>query len=70
VKIPLRHLEEKKNVPMYITNIACQPAGFFHGPMVVSMRPIPHDQITRAVQVTSRYPSVHGGPSIWAILKE
>src|SRR5690606_29796487 len=38
------------------------PAGIFHGPMVVSMRPIPHTQVVRAVQVTSRYPSVHGAP--------
>lgn len=60
--IPVRHIEENRNVPMYITNIQCVPAGVFHGPMVVSMRPIPHTQVVRAVQVTSRYPSVHGAP--------
>lgn len=60
--IPVRHIEENRNVPMYITNIQCVPAGIFHGPMVVSMRPIPHAQVVRAVQVTSRYPSVHGAP--------
>jgi uncharacterized protein YcsI (UPF0317 family) len=60
--IPVRHIEENRNVPMYITNIQCVPAGVFHGPMVVSMRPIPHAQVVRAVQVTSRYPSVHGAP--------
>ena len=38
-KVPLRHIEEKKNVPMYITRIPCNPAGIFHGPLVVSMRP-------------------------------
>lgn len=61
-KIPVRHIEENKNVPMYITNIPCTSAGIFHGPMVVSMRPIPSNQMTRAVQITSRYVSVHGGP--------
>ena len=60
--IPVRHIEENRNVPMYITNIQSVPAGVFHGPMVVSMRPIPHTQVVRAVQVTSRYPSVHGAP--------
>jgi len=61
-KIPIRHIEENKNVPMYITNIPCKPAGVFHGPMVVTMRPIPLDKVTRAVQITSRYALVHGAP--------
>ena len=60
--IPLRHNEAKRNVPMYITNIDCKPAGVFSGPMVVSMRAIPRQQITKAVQVTSRFPKVHGAP--------
>lgn len=60
--IPVRHIEEKCNVPMYITNIECQPAGIFSGPTVVSMRPIPESQVVRAVQVTSRFPAVHGAP--------
>ena len=60
--IPIRHIEENRNVPMYITNIQCTPAGKFHGPVVVSMRPIPPAQVVRAVQVTSRYPAVHGAP--------
>ena len=60
--IPLRHLEEQRTVPMYRTNIATTPAGVFHGPMVVSMRPMRAADIVRAVQVTSRFPSVHGAP--------
>lgn len=60
--VPVRHVEERKNVPMYITNIMCKPAGIFHGPMVVSMRPMPADKVIRAIQVTSRYPAVHGAP--------
>jgi uncharacterized protein YcsI (UPF0317 family) len=61
-KIPVRHIEENKNVPMFITHIPCKPAGVFHGPMVVTMRPIPSEQVARAVQITSRYASVHGAP--------
>ena len=60
--IPLRHQEAGSNVPMYITNIPTRPAGMFSGPMVVSMRPIPQEQIVRAVQVTSRFPDTHGAP--------
>src|SRR5690606_22530876 len=60
--IPVRHIEEKRNVPMYRTNIPCVPAGRFKGPMVVSMRPIPERDVVRAVQVTSRFPAVHGAP--------
>jgi uncharacterized protein YcsI (UPF0317 family) len=60
--IPIRHIEEIKNVPMFITDIPCRSAGVFHGPMVVTMRPIPPDKVTRAVQITARYASVHGAP--------
>jgi len=60
--ISLRHNEAETVVPMFITNIQTTPAGRFSGPMVVSMRPIPHDKIVRAVQVTSRFPAVHGAP--------
>lgn len=60
--VPVRHIDLGRNVPMYRTNVPCQPAGQFHGNLVVSMRPmLPADAI-RAVQVTSRYPSVHGAP--------
>lgn len=60
--IPVRHIEEQCNVPMYKTNIECVKAGVFEGPVVVSMRPIPEKDVVRAVQITSRYPSVHGAP--------
>lgn len=60
--IPVRHIEEGCNVPMYKTNIPCVKAGSFEGPMVVSMRPMPEKDVVRAVQVTSRFPSVHGAP--------
>src|SRR3954454_8120261 len=39
--IPLRHWACGGNAAMYRTNVACRQAGIFHGPLVVSMRPIP-----------------------------
>ncbi|MBG9450831.1 hypothetical protein ABE67_16265 [Cytobacillus firmus] len=60
--IPIRHIEENRNVPMFKTNIECVKAGRFEGPMVVSMRPMTEKEAIRAVQVTSRFPSVHGAP--------
>lgn len=60
--VPLRHLEQGVDVPVFITSIPCVPAGMFHGPMVVSMRPIPREKVVRAVQVTSRFPGTHGAP--------
>lgn len=60
--IPVRHIEQNCNVPMYRTNRPCEPAGPFRGPLVVSMRPLRPADAIRAVQITSRYPSVHGAP--------
>ena len=60
--LPIRHIERKLRVPMYRTNIACGSAGPFAGPMVVSMRPFKPADAIRAVQITSRFPSVHGAP--------
>ena len=60
--IPLRHVEMGRNVSMFVTNIETSPAGRFSGPMVVTMRPVPRDRVVRAVQVTSRFPAVHGAP--------
>ena len=60
--VPVRHIEEGRNVPMYITNIDCDEAGFFKGKVVVSMRPMPSDQVIRAVSITASMPRVHGAP--------
>lgn len=60
--VPIRHIEERLNVPMYRTNIPCEKAGQLSGPMVVSMRPMKPEDAIRAVQITSRFPSVHGAP--------
>jgi uncharacterized protein YcsI (UPF0317 family) len=60
--VPVRYIEENVNVSMYKTNIPCDPAGPFQGNMVVTMRPVPGHLVSRAVQVTSRFPGVHGAP--------
>jgi uncharacterized protein YcsI (UPF0317 family) len=60
--IPVRHIQEGKNVPMYKTNIACKTAGDFSAPLVVSMRPLSPADVVRAVQITSRFPKAHGTP--------
>jgi uncharacterized protein YcsI (UPF0317 family) len=60
--LPLRHVAQGKNVAMYRSNIATLAAGPFNGPMVVSMRPMRATDAIRAVQITSRFPTVHGAP--------
>jgi uncharacterized protein YcsI (UPF0317 family) len=58
----LRHQDRGVNVPMYRTGIQTVPAGRFHGPLVVSMRPYAPADAIRAIQITSRFPGVHGAP--------
>ncbi len=58
--LPVRHVQQGCNVPMYRTNVACRRAGVFQGPLVVSMRPLTPAQAVRAVQVCSRFPRATG----------
>ncbi|MGP2438162.1 putative hydro-lyase [Streptomyces sp. JW3] len=60
--VPIRHVEQGRNVPMYVTGRQCRPAGRLHGPMVVSMRPVPPRYLSAAIRETSLLPAVHGGP--------
>jgi len=60
--MPLRHVDEQKNVSMYNTNIKLTPVDMFDGSMVVSMRPIKKDKVADACVVTSHYPNMHGTP--------
>lgn len=60
--IRLRHVEQGRNVAMYRTSLPATPAGPFRGPLVVTMRPLSAADSIRAVQITSRYPAVHGAP--------
>ena len=57
-----RNVECNTKVPMFVSNLACIPAGRFHGPMVVSMRPIPEAQVELVRELSSRYPHAHGAP--------
>jgi uncharacterized protein YcsI (UPF0317 family) len=61
-RVPVRHIEEGVNVPMYRTNIACRSAGRFSGPLVVSMRPLTPEQAVKATRICSRFPRAHGAP--------
>jgi len=60
--LPPRNVELKTMVPMFVSNIACVPAGRFRGPMVVSMRPIPESRIDFVRELSARYPHAHGAP--------
>ena len=60
--IELRHITCGSNVSMYRTSIPCAPAGPFAGTLVVSMRPLKPRDAIRAIQITSRFPAVHGAP--------
>jgi len=58
----LRYVEQGRNVPMYRTSVDTAPAGRFRGKLVVSMRPFKPADAIRAIEITSRYPRVHGAP--------
>ena len=58
----IQHIAETGYVPMYRTTRQTVPAGPFHGPMVVSMRPFTPEDAKRAAEVTGRYPMAHGAP--------
>ncbi len=60
--VPIRHLEQGRNVPMFLTDRPCRPAGRLSGPLVVSLRQVPAALVPTAVQVTARMPAVHGAP--------
>ena len=62
-QIPQRHLEsEDGRISVYVSDIMCAPAGIFHGPVVVTMRPIPQNRLVDAISITARYPMAHGAP--------
>lgn len=60
--IPVRHVEQNCNVPMYKTSISCTSAGVFSGPLVVSMRPLTPAQAISATTICTRFPKAHGAP--------
>ena len=60
--LSIRHWNDGSVCPMFLTDIECAPAGRFRSKMVVSMRPFTPADAIKAVQITSRYPRVHGAP--------
>jgi uncharacterized protein YcsI (UPF0317 family) len=60
--LPIRNIEEGKNVSMYVTCRDCRPAGPFTSKLVVTMRPMTPAQAVRAVQITTRFHLTHGAP--------
>jgi uncharacterized protein YcsI (UPF0317 family) len=60
--LPLHHVAQGRNVPMYRTNIPLTPVGPFSGEMVVSMRYFTPEQVDHAWQVSARFPRMHGAP--------
>ena len=60
--VPIRHIEQGKKVCTYRTTLDTVPAGRLHGRMVVSMRNFTVSNAIRAIEITSRFPRVHGAP--------
>ena len=60
--VPIRHIEQGKKVCTYRTKLDTVPAGRLHGRMVVSMRNFTVANAIRAIEITSRFPRVHGAP--------
>lgn len=60
--IRLRFLERSNVAGVYRSNIETIPAGRYHGPLMVTMRAFTPADAIRAIQITSRFPNVHGAP--------
>lgn len=61
-QVPLRFINQDTIPPVFETSIECNPVGPFHGPVVVTMRPIPRSLVVKATQISGRFPSAHGTP--------
>jgi len=60
--VRLKHWERGENSPYYVTNVDTTAVGPFRGKLIVSMRALSPADAIRAVEITSRYPTVHGSP--------
>ncbi|XP_063804667.1 D-glutamate cyclase, mitochondrial isoform X2 [Pseudophryne corroboree] len=60
--VPVRNVEQERNVSMYKTAVPCQAVGPFSCNLVVTMRPIPQDQLRAAVIATHPMAEYHGAP--------
>jgi uncharacterized protein YcsI (UPF0317 family) len=60
--LPVRHIDQGRNVPMFRTSRGCQTVGRFSGNLVVSMRPFLPEHVEQAIAITARFPTMHGAP--------
>jgi uncharacterized protein YcsI (UPF0317 family) len=60
--VSLRDVARGDNVVIYETKIDTHRAGPFAGKLLVTMRPLLPAHVSRAIEVTSRFPGVHGAP--------
>lgn len=60
--IPLRHIEHKRNVAMYNTNIPLKPSRTIQGEMVVSMRPVPAERVKDVTTLCEEFPLCYSVP--------
>jgi len=61
----VRHISQGTNVPMYRTNIQTMSVGLFSGPLVVTMRSFPKNQISSVFEISAKYSHAHGAPVFW-----
>ncbi|XP_051775730.1 D-glutamate cyclase, mitochondrial-like isoform X2 [Erpetoichthys calabaricus] len=62
VGVPIRNVEQKRNVSMYKTSVPCHAVGSFQCNLVVSMRPIPEGKLNVVAQATLSATDAHGAP--------
>lgn len=60
--IEIRNITDGHAISVYKTSIPCAPSKYFSGPVVVSMRPIPEEQVDLVYEITGKLPHVHGAP--------
>ncbi|XP_075047870.1 D-glutamate cyclase, mitochondrial isoform X2 [Mixophyes fleayi] len=60
--VPVRNVEQERNVSMYKTVVPCHGVGPFSCNLVVTMRPIPQDKLDAAVMATHHMHKCHGPP--------
>ena len=60
--VTLRHLEQGRHIPAYVSSVECRPVGPFRGPQVLSLRPLPFEEVSTAVAESRRHPIAHGEP--------
>jgi uncharacterized protein YcsI (UPF0317 family) len=53
----MRHVEQDVNAPMHATNRPDSSTGGMHGPLVVSVRPVPADAVAGTAAITALMPA-------------